>query len=454
MARTRSVSGTAASAWTLVIFGAGFFICLVLAIVLYTRVGKAEQDAAAAKRDLGQYISSELTTSPDVLSLLNQPGNKSVVGQLLEQNASLKSMITSNTGITAQALREQLTADGLTPPLLREIERLNAELESREQRLAQIKQDLDAAMASAKAAEKKLAQAGATYDKSVTELKGQLSKTASDVKAFESNAEQKWSQLDQRVEGVRAEQKQQVTQLQRERDALQAKIRDVENRLRLATQSAGASTGSDVITTDGRVVSVLEDQDKVYIDRGSRQHIVLGMTFEVFDASELVRPGDIDEQEPRGKATIEVIDVGSDSSIARIVREERNAILSEGDQIINVVYDPSATYRFYVYGDFDIDSVGQTTIADKQRIQNMVTRWGGKISDELDYNVDFLVLGEQPPLPEQLPPGTIDPEKIKINVEQQRNYERYQSLVGEARSLQIPILNQNRFLSLVGYYQR
>jgi hypothetical protein len=30
----------------------------------------------------------------------------------------------------------------------------------------------------------------------------------------------------------------------------------------------------------------------------------------------------------------------------------------------------------------------------------------------------------------------------------------YQKLIGEAKTLSIPVLNQNRFLALVGYYQR
>ena len=37
---------------------------------------------------------------------------------------------------------------------------------------------------------------------------------------------------------------------------------------------------------------------------------------------------------------------------------------------------------------------------------------------------------------------------------QLENYQAYQDLIAQAQSLNVPVLNQNRFLDLIGYYVR
>ncbi|MEM9019186.1 MAG: hypothetical protein AAGC44_01375, partial [Planctomycetota bacterium] len=68
--------------------------------------------------------------------------------------------------------------------------------------------------------------------------------------------------------------------------------------------------------------------------------------------------------------------------------------------------------------------------------------------------VDYLVLGKEPEFPADLDPGVIDQVLIRENEEKRVAYDTYQKLVEEAKRLRIPILNQNRFLVLIGYYQR
>jgi hypothetical protein len=192
----------------------------------------------------------------------------------------------------------------------------------------------------------------------------------------------------------------------------------------------------------------------VYVSLGRADRLQMGMTFEVFDANELVK---LDEYERvRGKATLEVVSVEEATSIARIVRQERGRPVQEGDAIVNLVYDPQAVYKFYVYGEFDIDGDGVPDENGIDTIKSRVRQWGGRVSDSLTYDVDYLVLGMEPPLPTAPPEGEVDPVKIAQYVQAQREYETYQELIGEARSpsLQIPILNQNRFLALTGYYDR
>ena len=73
----------------------------------------------------------------------------------------------------------------------------------------------------------------------------------------------------------------------------------------------------------------------------------------------------------------------------------------------------------------------------------------GRLSPE----TDFLVLGQEPPLPEE-PRDKTDPVTIENYNKAKSKYETYQNLMVQAKKLSIPVLNQNRFLTMVGYYQR
>ncbi|MEX0885137.1 MAG: hypothetical protein WD009_01740, partial [Phycisphaeraceae bacterium] len=236
-----------------------------------------------------------------------------------------------------------------------------------------------------------------------------------------------------------------ITRLELERDGLRREIRELARR-------EDRVDSPDVVRPGGRIVSVVDADRRAQVDIGRQDRLVLGMTFEVFDRDELVRHEG--GSRLRGKATIEIIDLRDASAMARIVRRSPGVELRPGDQIVNLVYDPEATYRFFVDGEFDLDRDGRSTEAERQRVQQMIRDWGGEVASELRYDVDFLVLGSAPDRPADLPPGAPDRETIQRHTEALRLYERYQELEEEARAFGVPVLNQNRFLALVGYYQR
>jgi len=113
---------------------------------------------------------------------------------------------------------------------------------------------------------------------------------------------------------------------------------------------------------------------------------------------------------------------------------------------------PYSKYNFLVHGNFDLDQNGVATSQDAEVIQRLITQWGGNIVGEINVDTDFVVLGKEPAIPDR----PIDPDPIA-----QANYERavaeydaYQEISAKARTYRIPILNQNRFLYLVGYYEQ
>jgi len=79
----------------------------------------------------------------------------------------------------------------------------------------------------------------------------------------------------------------------------------------------------------------------------------------------------------------------------------------------------------------------------------MITRFGGKVVQELDFKTDFVVLGEEPMKPPKPQAGS-DATAEKVYSEKLKEWERYQAIRDAANNMKIPILNTNRFLAMVG----
>ncbi len=216
-------------------------------------------------------------------------------------------------------------------------------------------------------------------------------------------------------------------------------------------------TNAVVRQPDGKIVR-LPGNDICYINLGQGDQVTPGLTFEVYDKATGV-PGipsnkTGDESLPVGKASIEITRVDPTSSECRIVNVAPGAVLSEGDLIANLVYDPNTKYNFFVYGKFDLAESGHPNDADTAIIQRLVTQWGGKLSEQVNVNTDFVVLGAEPELPnftkEELDQPLNADKLEKATIAR----DKYETVQQTAQDLHIPILNQNRFLYYVGYYEQ
>jgi len=222
------------------------------------------------------------------------------------------------------------------------------------------------------------------------------------------------------------------------------------NELRTPTQ------GPIMQQPDGRIVRV-PGTDVVFINLGAGDQIAPGLTFEIFDKIDGMptwKGGD-DERNDRefaGKASIEVTRVGATSSEARIIKVRPGESLSEGDLIANLVYDPNAKYNFVVHGDFDLDNNGKANPNDGEVVKRLVTQWGSRLQDGVTVDTDFLVLGKEPVIPIVSAEDGDDP-LIQAKIQEaQEALDRYSDIRAKAKELNIPILNQNRFLYFVGYF--
>jgi hypothetical protein len=217
------------------------------------------------------------------------------------------------------------------------------------------------------------------------------------------------------------------------------------------------SSKNIVAQADGKIIRAA-GKDVCYINIGEHMQVSPGLTFEVYDRATGVPPippnVSGDEQLPVGKASIEVTKVGPISSECRIVHLEPGAVLSEGDLIANLVYDPNTKYKFFVYGDFDMGQSGRPSAGDADVIRRLITQWGGTITDKIDVNTDFVVLGAEPVLPTFTHDEMQDPLNVDKANKAQAALDEYANKRQMAIELHIPVMNQNRFLYYVGFYDQ
>ena len=194
---------------------------------------------------------------------------------------------------------------------------------------------------------------------------------------------------------------------------------------------------------------------QVFVDLGRNQRIVPGMTFEVYQDASAIRPDPRTGDYVRGKASIEIIKVGTDTSTGRITRELTGRPVVKDDVIANAVFNPDYRFKFLVHGLFDVNGDGRPNEEETDYVRRRIIEWGGEVveGDQLTGDLDFLVLGAQPPMPAPLPPDAGD-DQFRRFLKQRESREQYDRLFEQSTKAQIPVLNWNRFEMLTGMNSR
>jgi hypothetical protein len=206
--------------------------------------------------------------------------------------------------------------------------------------------------------------------------------------------------------------------------------------------------------SDGQILQVASD-DIVYITLGMGDHIVPGMTFEVYDRDEgIPKLGDgmSSDNMPVGKGSIEVERVDAASSQCRVIKLQPNQTIQNGDLIANLVYNRNIKFNFYVYGKFDLGQTGHPSDSDRDKILSLIDRWGGKIVKKIDVDTDFVVMGAEPKVEDFTDDQLQDPFYVRRKNDEEADQKAYDDTLDKAREYHIPVMNQNRFLYFIGYY--
>ncbi len=425
MARVRSNNN--GSTVGMVVFGVASFIFLLLSIILYSQTGKYQQDRAAAESELNQVINAGERNSATVDEIQAREGGGTLVGKLLAEVQSLRNQ--------SQSLQGELQA-------------VTSKLEISENAFRAQSEAASTAQADYVEAQKSKADLEAALRVEVDALTGK-------VQAVSAENQRLNRLIDEQIAGLDTSSKRLFEEKQKQLDDLSGQLAsasDANRELKTTIDGLrGAVVESPAVTLpDARVVAQNTNEQKVFLDIGRQHGLRLGMAFNVFDADDLVKLSDAQAQ---GKAIVEIINVDSDKSVGRIVSRNARARIDEGDVLVNVVYDPNRTFSFHVYGQYDLDYDGKSEIGDRERIETIVSLAGGELVDALSFDTDYLVLGSEPAYPDK-PDDELDlilMREFRVELE---NFQAYQDLLGKAQGLGIPVLNQSRFLDLVGYYER
>jgi len=253
------------------------------------------------------------------------------------------------------------------------------------------------------------------------------------------------------------------SELQKAQQSIEAKGKELDQETRLASKLTDKLAKIRISPIDpmlrqpdGTIASVASDEI-VYINLGLGDHIVPGMTFEVYSRREgIPKQDDLMNAEnmPVGLASIEIEQVLASVSQCRVTRMEIGQHITEGDWIANLVYDRNTKYNLVVYGDFDLGQTGKAKKGDDQKIKALVTEWGGHVQKDIDVDTDFVVMGMEPKYdPSQFTPEELnDPLNRQMLQNEKADYDAYQAELEKGEKLGIPIMNQNRFLYFCGYY--
>jgi hypothetical protein len=198
---------------------------------------------------------------------------------------------------------------------------------------------------------------------------------------------------------------------------------------------------------DAQIVRVDLQNGIVYLDAGTQDHIYRGLTFAVYDRNKPI------PESGEGKAEIEVFQVNQQASAARIIKSDKKNPIVKEDIVANLIWDSKTSNRFVVIGEFDINNDGRPDRDGRQRIIELIQRWGGTLMDDVTVDTDFLVIGTAPT---PLPRPTQD--EIDIDPMAQQQYEEslqrvrdYNQMLEKANNLSVPVFNQKRFMYLIGY---
>jgi peptidoglycan hydrolase CwlO-like protein len=247
-------------------------------------------------------------------------------------------------------------------------------------------------------------------------------------------------QRDRRIDALDAklgDKAMEMQQLQAQIARLQKIIRDVKGK--------AGSVGEWLVTKpSGKVAKVLLDQEICYINLGEKDRVTAGLAFSIFSAQTGV------PKDGKPKAKIVIVNVGATTSECRIVESKKDDSIVEGDLIVNLVFSSTRTYNFVVEGEFDLYGTGRADPLANRHVRAMIERFGGKVADEISISTDFVVMGDEPPRPPK-PAEDAPPAVWKIYNERMKAYNYYKQVKATAVSLQIPVLNTNRFLAYSGH---
>lgn len=440
---------------TIAIMGLLVLGLFVATLVFYTENNKTQTALNEANAALNDYVREGERQQDRIRSYLNeaQGQRKSVVVHLADSLEAANRLAVGSPRLTSDALRERAASvEGV------ESSNLLAALQTRDQRIAALTNQLNAADA---------ARAQALRD---------LATERASVRQINSQFEQNMAAANQRINTYQGDIQAYLTSLRNVEDLTRDQVIQLTNEYAAAMATAQADIAAlreesliqreqlralsasrpnlDLIPdpaalVDGQVAAINPSNREITIGLGRSNKVTLGLTFTVYGAAQQIRLDPATGNYTQGKATVEVIRIDDRTATCRVLTERQGNPIVRGDVVVNAVYDPNKVFKLVVYGNFDANRDGLSTPRERDDLADLIRGWGGQVVDDLTPDTDFVVLGTRPVVPPPPPPGA----DIAVLSEWQRldrMARRYDELFNKARDSAIPVLNQNRLFYLIG----
>lgn len=449
--RTSASTGTVVTIAVLIFLTLSAFVAFA---IFFGKFNDAKAALARNEQDNREIIGNDRNRD-DIRALISAAGQsqeKSLVGYLVGERNRLLTRISGDQRDSLTSIDSKLQGvEGADRSLIAMISSRDQSLASAKSEIAQLTAARDQALADLKNETARIAIMTDQHKKTLEQINSDVAASRNMDDEMRSKFENLQKELSGQVERAKTERdevenrySQQVRDLTERNLILESNIANLRGQ-----RSKDLFKGADEASlSDGTIVSVNEVDNTVVISVGRKDRIPLGMTFSVYGSANSIRANDSGDYPP-GKANLEVINVAENTSTCRITSELKGNPVIRGDVIANAVYDPSKTYKFVVFGNFDSDRDGIPTPSERTGIEAMVKNWGGVVTDDLSGDVDFLLLGARPLLPPR-PDGNAP---LEVALEFQRRFrdvERYDALARQAVATGVPVLNENRLYTLIG----
>jgi len=436
-----------------------------LAVIFHMQKSDAEQIAAQERAERKKYAQEAERRSAEVAvmerAFQEASGDRgavaqTVTAQLIQQVRDLSQWITGGAGGYEQAKEEKdkfVAAQedgGSFAGFVNEIRRVRSMLKAAREKAAEARDRNEALAKENEQKAQRIQEIETKFDQEIKASNQTISQLQTAKKTQHDEYLKKLGEAEAVANKNAAELNDTITKLNAELEKRQIEINKLAQQLAAALRKLNDSRSPGPQEArpepDGKVIRLVEGTDRCYINIGARNNVKVGMTFSVWPSTGIpARKGE--EEQP--KALLVVTNVSPSVSECRITEQKKSDPLIEDDLVSNIAFDENRVFTFVVEGKFDLLGKGAATEAGAEAVKQLIRRVGGKVVDEVNIDTDFVVIGEEP-IPPPKPADDAPPQVWKVYQEQMKTYQAYKSIQGLAANMRIPVLNANRFLSLIG----
>ncbi|MBN1942476.1 MAG: hypothetical protein JW849_04190 [Phycisphaerae bacterium] len=414
-----------------------FLISAILAVMGFMGGGEEKKQNASLKLQVTELRKENAVRKKDTEDLVDKITGK--------RDLPSASAISAADKAYENPVVKEITASGRFG-LAKELETLAATISELQKTVGDLNTSLeekDKALAGKDAASSEQQK---THEEQLTELNQkihELDQALTDAKQSQDQAVQDVQEtLDKSKEELQQDLSAKEKRLEEavlELGAKEEKIRRLEEELH---RLHGSRKTEVVNKADGQIEKIVRNAGLCYVNIGGKDQVQPGMTLAVYSKKGV--------KQENIKGSLRVTNVSDDFSECKIVREDKNAPIVVGDDVANIAFHPVRKHVFVVKGLFDLYGTGAATDLGADQVKDVIRKAGGIVEDEIGYQTDYIVMGEEPLKPtkpeEDAPPAAQQAYQMQL-----RSWREYQKLLEKASSLRIPILNTNRFLLLTGY---